>query len=143
MPVNSALPDSQLRSQCCVVTHTLGRCHTGSKECTRLPQQNVRFACWHGCCWCVLSSDSCRALSWLPVPACLPGCCSPVPVGTVPIYEALERAGGSVEGITWELFKQVLLDQAEQVGGLWVGRGAAVKQVEQVDALWVGPTLCR
>lgn len=61
----------------------------------------------------------------------------------MPIYEALERAGGSVEGITWELFKQVLLDQAEQVGGLWVGRGAAVKQVEQVDALWVGPTLCR
>lgn len=39
---------------------------------------------------------------------------SPVPVGTVPIYEALERAGGKVEGITWDLFKQVLLDQAEQ-----------------------------
>lgn len=40
---------------------------------------------------------------------------SPVPVGTVPIYEALERANGRVDGITWELFKQVLLDQAEQV----------------------------
>jgi len=39
---------------------------------------------------------------------------SPVPVGTVPIYEALERAGGHVEGITWELFRNVLLDQAEQ-----------------------------
>ncbi|PNH10141.1 Phosphomethylpyrimidine synthase, chloroplastic [Tetrabaena socialis] len=39
---------------------------------------------------------------------------SPVPVGTVPIYEALERADGNVEGITWELFRQVLLDQAEQ-----------------------------
>ncbi|GFH19618.1 phosphomethylpyrimidine synthase, chloroplastic, partial [Haematococcus lacustris] len=39
---------------------------------------------------------------------------SPVPVGTVPIYEALERVGGDVTKITWPLFKQVLLDQAEQ-----------------------------
>ncbi|GFH13046.1 uncharacterized protein HaLaN_08849, partial [Haematococcus lacustris] len=38
----------------------------------------------------------------------------PVPVGTVPIYEALERVGGDVTKITWPLFKQVLLDQAEQ-----------------------------
>lgn len=30
---------------------------------------------------------------------------SPVPVGTVPIYQALEKAGGEVEGITWELFR--------------------------------------
>jgi phosphomethylpyrimidine synthase len=37
---------------------------------------------------------------------------SPVPLGTVPIYEALERAGGVAEGITWELFREVLLDQA-------------------------------
>jgi len=44
---------------------------------------------------------------------------SPVPVGTVPIYEALERAGGRVEGITWELFRQVLLDQAEQGVDYW------------------------
>ena len=41
--------------------------------------------------------------------------CSPVPVGTVPVYEALERAGGLVENITWDLFRQVLIDQAEQV----------------------------
>ena len=39
---------------------------------------------------------------------------SPVPLGTVPIYEALERAGGEAEGITWELFRDVLVDQAEQ-----------------------------
>lgn len=39
---------------------------------------------------------------------------SPVPVGTVPIYEALERANGDVTKITWDLFKQVLIDQAEQ-----------------------------
>mmetsp|Transcript_35156 Transcript_35156/g.48772 ORF Transcript_35156/g.48772 Transcript_35156/m.48772 type:complete len:452 (+) Transcript_35156:216-1571(+) len=39
---------------------------------------------------------------------------SPVPVGTVPIYQALEKAGGIVENITWDLFKQTLLEQAEQ-----------------------------
>eukprot|EP00775_Hariotina_reticulata_P012598 gene12598-12730_t len=39
---------------------------------------------------------------------------SPVPVGTVPIYQALEKAGGVVENITWELFKETLLEQAEQ-----------------------------
>ena len=35
-------------------------------------------------------------------------------VGTVPIYQCLEKAGGSVEGITWELFRETLLEQAEQ-----------------------------
>jgi len=39
---------------------------------------------------------------------------SPVPVGTVPIYQCLEKAGGLVENITWELFKETLLEQAEQ-----------------------------
>jgi len=39
---------------------------------------------------------------------------SPVPLGTVPIYEALERAGGEAEAITWELFRDVLVEQAEQ-----------------------------
>ena len=38
----------------------------------------------------------------------------PVPVGTVPIYEALERAGGRAEALEWELYRQVLIDQAEQ-----------------------------
>ncbi|EFN53744.1 hypothetical protein CHLNCDRAFT_136333 [Chlorella variabilis] len=37
---------------------------------------------------------------------------SPVPVGTVPIYQCLEKAGGAVEGITWEL--DTLIEQAEQ-----------------------------
>ncbi|GLC40054.1 hypothetical protein PLESTF_000932100 [Pleodorina starrii] len=44
---------------------------------------------------------------------------SPVPVGTVPVYEALERADGKVENITWELFRQVLIDQAEQGVDYW------------------------
>lgn len=35
-------------------------------------------------------------------------------VGTVPIYQCLEKAGGIVENITWELFRQTLIEQAEQ-----------------------------
>ena len=41
---------------------------------------------------------------------------SPVPVGTVPIYQCLEKADGIVENITWELFRDTLIEQAEQVG---------------------------
>jgi hypothetical protein len=41
---------------------------------------------------------------------------APIPVGTVPIYQALEKAGGVVERITWELFRETLVEQAEQVG---------------------------
>ncbi|KAI7843583.1 hypothetical protein COHA_002825 [Chlorella ohadii] len=44
---------------------------------------------------------------------------SPVPVGTVPIYQALEKAGGEVEGITWELFRDTLIEQAEQGVDYW------------------------
>lgn len=39
---------------------------------------------------------------------------SPVPVGTVPIYETLDRAGGVPEDLSWELFREVLVEQAEQ-----------------------------
>jgi phosphomethylpyrimidine synthase len=39
---------------------------------------------------------------------------SPVPIGTVPIYQALERAGGKPEDLTWELFRETLIEQAEQ-----------------------------
>lgn len=38
----------------------------------------------------------------------------PVPVGTVPIYEALERAGGAPEELTWEIFRDTVIEQAEQ-----------------------------
>lgn len=37
-------------------------------------------------------------------------------VGTVPIYQCLEKAGGIVENITWDLFRETLIEQAEQVG---------------------------
>ena len=39
---------------------------------------------------------------------------SPVPVGTVPIYQALEKAGGKAEDLSWEIFRDVLIEQAEQ-----------------------------
>jgi phosphomethylpyrimidine synthase len=39
---------------------------------------------------------------------------SPVPIGTVPIYEALEKAGGRPEDLTWEAFRDTLVEQAEQ-----------------------------
>lgn len=38
----------------------------------------------------------------------------PVPVGTVPIYQALEKVGGIAEDLTWEIFRDTLLEQAEQ-----------------------------
>jgi phosphomethylpyrimidine synthase len=39
---------------------------------------------------------------------------SPVPVGTVPIYEALEKVGGRPEELTWELYRDTIIEQAEQ-----------------------------
>ncbi|MEE2695119.1 MAG: phosphomethylpyrimidine synthase ThiC [Pseudomonadota bacterium] len=39
---------------------------------------------------------------------------SPVPVGTVPIYQALEKVNGIAEELTWEIFKETLIEQAEQ-----------------------------
>ena len=38
----------------------------------------------------------------------------PVPVGTVPIYQALEKVGGKAEDLTWEIFRDTLVEQAEQ-----------------------------
>ncbi|QZA33765.1 phosphomethylpyrimidine synthase ThiC [Hydrogenibacillus sp. N12] len=39
---------------------------------------------------------------------------SPVPVGTVPIYEALEKVGGKPEDLSWEAFRETIIEQAEQ-----------------------------
>ncbi len=39
---------------------------------------------------------------------------SPVPIGTVPIYQALEKTGGVAEDLTWEIFRDTLIEQAEQ-----------------------------
>ena len=39
---------------------------------------------------------------------------SPVPIGTVPIYQALEKAGGKAEELTWEIYRDTLIEQCEQ-----------------------------
>ncbi|WP_233246806.1 phosphomethylpyrimidine synthase ThiC [Chromobacterium sp. Panama] len=39
---------------------------------------------------------------------------SPVPIGTVPIYQALEKVGGKAEDLNWEIFRDTLIEQAEQ-----------------------------
>ncbi len=39
---------------------------------------------------------------------------SPVPIGTVPIYQALEKVGGRAEDLTWEIYRDTLIEQAEQ-----------------------------
>ncbi|MGC1322490.1 MAG: phosphomethylpyrimidine synthase ThiC [Candidatus Udaeobacter sp.] len=39
---------------------------------------------------------------------------SPVPIGTVPIYQALEKVGGRAEELTWEIYRDTLIEQAEQ-----------------------------
>ncbi|MFY9268840.1 MAG: phosphomethylpyrimidine synthase ThiC [Candidatus Manganitrophaceae bacterium] len=39
---------------------------------------------------------------------------APVPIGTVPIYQALEKVGGKIEELNWEIFRDTLIEQAEQ-----------------------------
>ncbi|UVW29437.1 phosphomethylpyrimidine synthase ThiC [Massilia sp. H6] len=39
---------------------------------------------------------------------------SPVPIGTVPLYQALEKVGGKAEDLTWEIYRDTLIEQAEQ-----------------------------
>ena len=39
---------------------------------------------------------------------------APVPIGTVPIYQALDKVGGKAEDLTWEIFRDTLIEQAEQ-----------------------------
>jgi len=44
---------------------------------------------------------------------------SPIPVGTVPIYQALEKVDGIAEDLTWEVFRETLIEQAEQGVDYW------------------------
>jgi len=39
---------------------------------------------------------------------------SPVPIGTVPIYEALEKVDGKIQDLSWEIYREILIDQAKQ-----------------------------
>jgi phosphomethylpyrimidine synthase len=55
---------------------------------------------------------------------------SPVPIGTVPIYEALERVDGKPEELTWEVYRDVLIEQAEQgVDYITVHAGVLLRHV--------------
>ena len=55
---------------------------------------------------------------------------SPVPVGTVPIYQALEKVGGVPENLTWEIFRDTLIEQAEQgVDYFTIHAGALLRYV--------------
>ncbi len=44
---------------------------------------------------------------------------APVPIGTVPIYQALEKAAGIAQNLTWEMFRDTLIEQAEQGVDYW------------------------
>ena len=39
---------------------------------------------------------------------------SPIPVGTVPMYQALEKVGGIIEDLNWNVYRDVIIEQAEQ-----------------------------
>ncbi|WP_458305722.1 phosphomethylpyrimidine synthase ThiC, partial [Klebsiella aerogenes] len=55
---------------------------------------------------------------------------SPVPIGTVPIYQALEKVNGIAENLTWEAFRDTLLEQAEQgVDYFTIHAGVLVEEV--------------
>ncbi len=55
---------------------------------------------------------------------------SPVPIGTVPIYQALEKVNGKAEDLTWEIFRDTLIEQAEQgVGYFTIHAGVRLQYV--------------
>jgi hypothetical protein len=59
---------------------------------------------------------------------------SPVPIGTVPIYQALEKVGGKAEDLTWEIFRDTLIEQAEQgvdYFTIHAGRAAALHPADR------------
>lgn len=58
----------------------------------------------------------------------------PVPVGTVPIYQALEKVDGRVEDLTWEIFRDTLIEQCEQgVDYFTIHAGIRLKNVHLAD----------
>ena len=64
---------------------------------------------------------------------------SPVPVGTVPIYQALEKVNGKAEDLTWEIFRDTLIEQAEQgVDYFTIHAGVRLKYVPLTAARVTG-----
>ncbi|HOU67191.1 MAG TPA: phosphomethylpyrimidine synthase ThiC [Paludibacteraceae bacterium] len=63
----------------------------------------------------------------------------PVPVGTVPIYQALEKVDGDVEKLTWEIYKDTLIEQCEQgVDYFTIHAGIRLKNVHLADSRLCG-----
>jgi len=59
---------------------------------------------------------------------------SAVPIGTVPIYQALEKVGGKAEELTWEIYRDTLIEQCEQgVDYFTVHAGVLVKRLERIN----------
>ncbi len=59
---------------------------------------------------------------------------SPVPVGTVPLYQALERVDGKVERLTWEIYRDTLIEQCEQgVDYFTIHAGIRLKNIRLAD----------
>ncbi|TKG73931.1 phosphomethylpyrimidine synthase ThiC [Salmonella enterica] len=64
---------------------------------------------------------------------------SPVPIGTVPIYQALEKVNGIAEDLTWEAFRDTLLEQAEQgVDYFTIHAGVLLRYVPMTDKRLTG-----
>lgn len=63
----------------------------------------------------------------------------PVPVGTVPIYQALEKVDGKVEKLTWEIYKDTLIEQCEQgVDYFTIHAGVRLKNVHLANSRLTG-----
>ncbi|MDO5016968.1 MAG: phosphomethylpyrimidine synthase ThiC [Porphyromonas sp.] len=64
---------------------------------------------------------------------------SPVPVGTVPIYQAFEKVNGKVEELNWEVFKETLIEQCEQgVDYFTIHCGIRLKNIHLADSRLTG-----
>ncbi len=63
----------------------------------------------------------------------------PVPVGTVPVYQALEKVNGSVKDLTWEIYRDTLIEQAEQgVDYFTIHAGALKEHAEMIGKRLTG-----
>lgn len=63
----------------------------------------------------------------------------PVPVGTVPIYQALEKVNGDIESLTWDLYRDTLIEQAEQgVDYFTIHAGVLKAHAELIDERLTG-----
>jgi phosphomethylpyrimidine synthase len=68
---------------------------------------------------------------------------SPVPIGTVPIYQALEKVNGKAEDLSWEIFRDTLIEQAEQgVDYFTIHAGVRLPFIPRSARSW-RPTTCR